>query len=123
MFGYSKEPSHGDGFFEYPQHMFWLRNKKNNFQSRTLIWGPAVIHRGEIPSFFVFVFRGGSFLYPIYSYTYRVRAVKAQRRLCSQVSSYGDLCNKYHFLMDIPTGSYCSRAFFLNVLDFFLHSS
>ena len=27
-----------DGSFEYPQHMFWLRNKKNNFQIRTLIW-------------------------------------------------------------------------------------
>ena len=26
----SKEPSHGDGSFEYPQHMFWLRNKKKN---------------------------------------------------------------------------------------------
>ena len=24
----SKESSHGDGSFEYPQHMFWLRNKK-----------------------------------------------------------------------------------------------
>ena len=22
----SKEPSHWDGSFEYPQHMFWLRN-------------------------------------------------------------------------------------------------
>ena len=30
-FGCSKEPSHGDGSFEYPQHMFWLRNKKNIF--------------------------------------------------------------------------------------------
>ena len=30
-FGCSKEPSHKDGSFEYPQHMFWLRNKKNNF--------------------------------------------------------------------------------------------
>ena len=29
-----------DGSFEYPQHMFWLRNKKNNFQLHTLIWGP-----------------------------------------------------------------------------------
>ena len=27
-FGSSKEPSHRDGSFEYPQHMFWLRNKK-----------------------------------------------------------------------------------------------
>ena len=24
----SKEPSHRDGSFEYPQHMFWLVNKK-----------------------------------------------------------------------------------------------
>ena len=27
-FGCSKEPSHWDDSFEYPQHMFWLRNKK-----------------------------------------------------------------------------------------------
>ena len=39
-FGCSKEPSHQDGSYEYQQHMFWLRNKKNNFQLRTLIWGP-----------------------------------------------------------------------------------
>ena len=38
-FGCSKEPSHRDGSFEYPQHMFWLRNKENNFQLHTLIWG------------------------------------------------------------------------------------
>ena len=30
-FGCSKEPSHYDGSFEYPQHMFWLRSKKFNF--------------------------------------------------------------------------------------------
>ena len=30
-FGCSKEPSYRDGSFEYPQHMFWLRNKKNKF--------------------------------------------------------------------------------------------
>ena len=42
-FRFSKEPSHRDGSFEYPQHMFWLRNKKkNNFQLLTLIWGPDV---------------------------------------------------------------------------------
>ena len=39
-FGCSKEPSHRDVSFEYPQHMFWLRNKKNNFLLHTLIWGP-----------------------------------------------------------------------------------
>ena len=31
-FGCSNERSHWDGSFEYPQHMFWMRNKKNNFQ-------------------------------------------------------------------------------------------
>ena len=32
-YGCSKEPSHRDGFFEYPQllHMFGLRNKKIDF--------------------------------------------------------------------------------------------
>ena len=37
-FGCSKEPSHRDGSFEYPQHMIWLRKK--NIQLHTLIWGP-----------------------------------------------------------------------------------
>ena len=32
-FGCSKDQSHGDGSFEFQQHMFWLRKKKNNFQS------------------------------------------------------------------------------------------
>ena len=26
-----KEPSHRDGSFEYPQHMYWFRNKKTIF--------------------------------------------------------------------------------------------
>ena len=30
-FGCSKEP----------KHMFWLRNKKNSFHLRTVIWGPS----------------------------------------------------------------------------------
>ena len=38
--GCSKEPS-----FEYPQHMFWLRNKKNNFQLHTLIGDLDIIAR------------------------------------------------------------------------------
>ena len=38
-FGCSKEPSYRDGSFEYQQHTFWLRNKKNNFQLRTLTGG------------------------------------------------------------------------------------
>ena len=38
----SKEPSHRDGSFEYPQHMFWLRNKKNDCYNAPLyIWRPA----------------------------------------------------------------------------------
>ena len=40
-FGCSKELSHVDSSFEYPQHMFWLRSKKNNFQLHTLIMGPG----------------------------------------------------------------------------------
>ena len=39
-FGCSKEPSHWDGSFEYPQHMLWIRNKENSFPTRTLIWRP-----------------------------------------------------------------------------------
>ena len=38
-FGFPKEPSHRDGSFEYPQHMFWLRNKKNNFSVTHLSGG------------------------------------------------------------------------------------
>ena len=30
-FGCLKESSQRDGSFEYPQHMFWLRDKKINF--------------------------------------------------------------------------------------------
>ena len=37
----SKEPSHRDGSFEYPQRMFWLRNRKNIFLVRTTIWRPV----------------------------------------------------------------------------------
>ena len=33
-FGCSKEPPYWDGSFEYPQYMFWLRNKKKYFSSR-----------------------------------------------------------------------------------------
>ena len=59
-FGCSKEPSHRDGSFEYPQHMFWLRNKKNNFQLRTLIWGPAHVVRKS--DFVVFELKGANHL-------------------------------------------------------------
>ena len=37
-FGCSKEPSHWDISFKYPQHMFWLINKNNNFSLRTFNW-------------------------------------------------------------------------------------
>ena len=33
--------SHRDCSFEYPPHMFWLRNKKINFQVGILIWVPT----------------------------------------------------------------------------------
>ena len=31
--------------------MFWLRNKKNNFSLRTLIWGPACIIKSTCMSY------------------------------------------------------------------------
>ena len=37
----SKEPSHQDGSFEYPQHMCWLRNKKIKFSLLTLKLSPV----------------------------------------------------------------------------------
>ena len=41
----SKEPSHRDGSFENPQHMFWLRNKKVVFLLRTLNYRPVYEHK------------------------------------------------------------------------------
>ena len=38
----SKEPSHWDSSFEYPQHMFLLRNKKISFLLRSLNWSPVI---------------------------------------------------------------------------------
>ena len=43
-FGCSKGPSHCDGSFEYPHHMFWMRNKEDNIPIRTLIWRPGYSH-------------------------------------------------------------------------------
>ena len=42
-FACSKEPFHWDCSFEYPHHMFWMRNKENNFPIHTLIWRPDPI--------------------------------------------------------------------------------
>ena len=50
-FGCPKEPSHQDRSLEYPQHMFWLRNKKNNFQLHTLIWGPELSSGARVLNF------------------------------------------------------------------------
>ena len=38
-FGCSKELSHQVGSFEYPQHMFWLRNRQTIFGSTLLSGG------------------------------------------------------------------------------------
>ena len=63
-FGCSKELSHQNGSFEYSQHMFWLRNKKNDFLFSTLIWGPGLLLVYQIQireHFFVVIF---FFYYP-----------------------------------------------------------
>ena len=46
-FGWSKEPSRLDVSFEYPQRMFWLRNKKIIF-SYALLSGGSVFFMGEL---------------------------------------------------------------------------
>ena len=38
-----KEPFHRDGSFEYPQHTFWLRNKKVMLLLHNLNWSPAYV--------------------------------------------------------------------------------
>ena len=42
-FGCSKEPSHYDGSFEHPQHIFWMRNKKIFFNYALLAGGVSLI--------------------------------------------------------------------------------
>ena len=42
-FGCSKEASHRGSSFEYPHHMFWMRNKENSFPIGTLIWRPVCV--------------------------------------------------------------------------------
>ena len=44
----SEELSHQDGYFEYPQHIFWLRNKKN---IHTLIWRPELQYLFDVQMF------------------------------------------------------------------------
>ena len=57
----SKEPSHRDGSFKYPQHMFWLRNKKINF----------ILHRD------------GSFEYPQHMFWLRNKKINFSYALLS----------------------------------------
>ena len=45
MFWVLKEPSHRDFLYKYPQHIVWLRNKKNNFWVRTLNFNSSLSAR------------------------------------------------------------------------------
>ena len=47
-FGCSKEPSHWDGSFEHPQHMFWLRNKKIIFCCTLLTKGMGLTSHQQL---------------------------------------------------------------------------
>ena len=55
-FGCSKEPSHRDGSFEYPQHMFRLRNKKIIF-SYALLSGGLHVANNTKKNIIFFCFR------------------------------------------------------------------
>ena len=46
-FGRSKEPSHWDGSFEYPQHMFWLTNEKIDFQVHSYLNAYSIWHKNR----------------------------------------------------------------------------
>ena len=52
-----KEPSHCGGSFEYPQHMFWLRNKTVNYLVHNHNKSPDIVvskmHSNEAILFFL----------------------------------------------------------------------
>ena len=79
-FGCSKEPSHRDGSFEYPQHRFWLRNKKI-ISSYTLLPGGLCI-----------LFRKKYFLYTI---AFRVAKIDFTHNTFSDIN-YGPVYKSYH---------------------------
>ena len=45
----SEELSHQDGYFEYPQHIFWLRNKI--IYIHTPIWRPVLQYVFDVQMF------------------------------------------------------------------------
>ena len=58
-FGCSKEQSHWDGSFEYPQHMFWLRNKNIIFSYTPLSGGLIVCQQFALNNIFFYTTLGG----------------------------------------------------------------
>ena len=42
--GYSKEPSHRDGSFEYPKHMFRLVNKNYHINAKNICLSEPLIN-------------------------------------------------------------------------------
>ena len=53
-FGCIKELSHSDGSFEYPQHMFWLRNKKLFFLFALLTKGLKEVCTQDFGSYHIY---------------------------------------------------------------------
>ena len=75
-FGCSKEPSHRDGSFEYPQHIFWLRNKEVDSESLStltggLVWAQGLWHWGMLKKDKIKVMTG---------LTWRIQYVELSRR-------------------------------------------
>ena len=88
----SKEPSHRDSSFEYPQHMFWMRNKDNSFPIHTLIWRPDCF----IACFVFFYFQA-------------FKTLRSFIEKLEKVSENPDLQEElgmlFFLLQDIPSGS------------------
>ena len=66
LFWCSKEQSHWDCSFEYPHHMFWLRNKKININLHSYLGALSpnekkmLVSLAEIPCFHPFCWSGSS---------------------------------------------------------------
>ena len=83
-FGCSKEPSQKDGSFEYPQHMFWLRNKQKIIFSYALLSGVLTVletnmNKGTVK---------GNVLSPFVSFP---RRIVGKSKVCNSVISWSNL--------------------------------
>ena len=86
-FGCSKETSHQDGSFEYPQHMVWLRNKKIIFSYSLLSGDLTFCNYSKILNTFLFQILFSYKMLIIWAGTHKVLVRKANREDPDQTAS------------------------------------